>query len=113
MTERTTSSARNQQDDGKHSAQIVVLQDLPGGLTPSGSPLAQGNLALVEGVKVKIEARLGGAELTVAELFALKRDSVVTLDALLDAPIELRLGEKVVALGQLVAVDDRFGLRIT
>jgi flagellar motor switch protein FliN/FliY len=49
----------------------------------------------------------------VGELFALKRDSVLTLDAALDAPVELRLGGKLVALGQLVAVEDRFGLRIT
>lgn len=95
------------------TAQIVVLSDLPAGAQPAGTPVAQGNLSLVEGVKVRVDACLGGAEMTVGELFALKNDSVVALDAALDAPIELRLGGKLVALGQLVAVDDRFGLRIT
>lgn len=115
MTDRTPSPAKPATAEGasaRPTAQIVMLQELPGG-PPAGAPVAQGGMALVEGVKVKVEARLGGAEITVGELFALKRDSVVALDALLDAPVELRLGGKLVALGQLVAVDDRFGLRIT
>jgi len=113
MTDRSTPSAKPVPEDVKHTAQIVMLQDLPGGASPSGSPIAQGNLSLVEGVKVKVEARLGSADLTVSELFGLKRDSVLALDAALDAPIELWLGDKLVARGQLVAVDDRFGLRIS
>lgn len=100
-------------DDERPTARIVMLADLPVGTTPAGPALAAGNFSLVEDVKVRVEARLGGADISIAELFALKRDSVLALDAALDAPIELRLGGKVVALGQLVAVDDRFGLRIT
>jgi flagellar motor switch protein FliN/FliY len=100
-------------DDPRPTAQIVVLSDLPAGAQPAGAPLVQGNLSLVEGVKVRVDASLGSAEMTVGELFALRRDSVVALEAALDAPIELRLAGKLVALGQLVAVDERFGLRIT
>lgn len=100
-------------DDERPSARIVMLPDLPPGAAPNGPALAAGNFALVEDVKVKVEARLGGADISIAELFSLKRDSVLALDAALDAPIELRLGGKVVAVGHLVAVDDRFGLRIT
>ena len=36
-----------------------------------------------------------------------------TLDATLDAPFDVVLGDQVVARGELVAVGDRFGLRIT
>lgn len=113
MTDNAQGAAAMPHHDERPTARIVVLPDLPPAAQPSGMPLVQGNLALVEDVKVKLDAHLGGADLSVGELFALKRDSVLTLDAALDAPVELRLGGKLVALGQLVAVDDRFGLRIT
>ena len=113
MTQTSHATATMPIDDDRPSARIVVLPDLPASAQPTGASLVQGNLSLVEDVKVKLDARQGSAELSVAELFALKRDAVLTLDAALDAPIELRMNGKLVALGQLVAVDDRFGLRVT
>lgn len=114
MNERTSTVAAELADEthARPSAQIVLLQELPPA-APSGPPLAEGRLALIEGVKVRVDARLGSADISVSELFALKRDSVLALDTALDAPVELRLGDKVVALGQLVAVGEQFGLRIT
>ncbi len=71
------------------------------------------NPKLIGTVEVTLEAYLGTARLTVADLTALTADSVVPLDARLSQPVELRLGGQAVARGDLVAVDDHYGVRLT
>jgi flagellar motor switch protein FliN/FliY len=39
--------------------------------------------------------------------------SVVQLDKLADAPVELRVNDKLVARGEVVVVENRFGIKIT
>ena len=51
-------------------------------------------------------------ELEVKKLFDLKSQSVVKLDKSVSEPIDIRLDNNVVARGELVAVDDSFGIRI-
>jgi flagellar motor switch protein FliN/FliY len=67
---------------------------------------------LIDNVGVTLEAYLGGARMTVAELTDLKADSVVPLDAALNQAVELRLNGVPVARGELVAVGDKFGVRL-
>jgi flagellar motor switch protein FliN/FliY len=68
---------------------------------------------LVEQVRVQLTVTLGEAEITLGRLFALASGEVLTLDRAADAPIDVRLNGKLIARGTLVAVDDRFGVRIT
>ncbi|MBD8679356.1 FliM/FliN family flagellar motor switch protein [Sphingomonas sp. CFBP 13720] len=68
---------------------------------------------LIDSVAVELDAMLGKARMTVGALTALKPGAVVPLDAALNRQVELRLGEVTVARGELVAVDDRFGVRLT
>jgi flagellar motor switch protein FliN/FliY len=70
-------------------------------------------LDLVGHVKVKLTVSLGMAELTIDKLFSLAANDVVTLDRDLEAPVDVRLNDKVIARGTLVAVGDNFGVRIT
>lgn len=69
--------------------------------------------SLIDSVEVVVEAFLGGARLTVAQVKALKPDSLIDLDAALGAAVELRLNGTTIGRGELVAVGDRFGVRIT
>jgi flagellar motor switch protein FliN/FliY len=68
---------------------------------------------LLRDVQVVIDARLGRTELTVAELMALKRGAVVTLDRSLADHVDLYLDGALIARGEIVAVGDKFGVRIT
>lgn len=71
------------------------------------------NTKVIDAVEVSIEAYLGAARMTVAELSALGAGSVVALDAALNADVELRLGGVLIGRGELVAVGDKFAVRIT
>lgn len=84
--------------------------------TPAGSEAAAARTLaarMIDKVEVELEAFVGDARMTVAELGALKPDAVVTLDAALNRAVELRLNGAAVARGELVAVGDRFGVRLT
>lgn len=64
-------------------------------------------------VKAQVTVTVGSASLTVGELLAAKDSQVITLDREVDGVVDLMLEGQVVARGQLVAVGDYFGIRIT
>lgn len=79
---------------------------------PKGRPLLFIDSMIFKDVRVALQAKLGQATLTVADLLALKSGSVVKLNLKMNELIELRLNDSVVARGEIVAVDDSFGVRI-
>jgi len=74
---------------------------------------ASRDLSLIGHVQVKLEAFIGQCQLPVSRLMALSSGDVLALTAGLDDPITLRLNDKPIARGELVAVDDHFGIRIS
>ncbi len=76
-------------------------------------PAGRINPKVIDAVGVTLEAYLGEARMTVADLTALKEESVVPLDAALNQAVELRLNGVAVARGELVAVGDSFAVRLT
>jgi flagellar motor switch protein FliN/FliY len=68
---------------------------------------------LIEEVEVALEAYVGEARMSVAALNAMKVGSSVTLDAALNRAVDLKLNGVTVARGELVAVGDNFGVRLT
>jgi flagellar motor switch protein FliN len=80
---------------------------------PDRPATARVSSKLIENVGVQLEAFLGAAPMTVADLTGLAAGAVVTLDAQLNTPVELRLNGVAVARGELVAVGEKFGVRLT
>ncbi|MGZ3182494.1 MAG: FliM/FliN family flagellar motor switch protein [Telluria sp.] len=100
------------QEASKKTAHPVELAPLPAA-PAGGQDILAGNLDVIGNVRVRLGVRVGEADLSVAELMGMKTDHVLKLDADLDAPVDVLLDGKVIARGQLVAVDDNFGVRIT
>lgn len=67
---------------------------------------------LLDNVGVVVETFLGATTMTVAELNALASGDLVTLASALNAPVDLKVNGVVIARGELVAVGDKFGVRI-
>ena len=64
-------------------------------------------------VKARLQVCVGDAVMTVGELTQAQVGQVVALDREVDAPVDLLLEGRVVARGQLVAVGEHFGIRLT
>jgi flagellar motor switch protein FliN/FliY len=79
---------------------------------PDSEPLISADSSLLRDVEVTLQARLGQVVMPISELMALRADSVLSLDSRLNEPIDLLLNDALVARGEIVAVDDMFGVRI-
>jgi flagellar motor switch protein FliN/FliY len=71
------------------------------------------NLNLVLDVPVSLTIELGSCQLAMKEVLQLNIGSVVQLDKPADAPVELSVNGKLIARGEVVVIEDRFGVKIT
>lgn len=70
------------------------------------------DISLVGHVEVSLTAQVGTISMPIERLFGLQNGDVVSMNELLDAPLTLLLNGRPVARGELLAVDDHFGVRI-
>lgn len=73
----------------------------------------QPNLDVLLDVPVNLSVELGSCQMPMRDVLQLKTGSVVQLEKVADAPVEVLVNRKLVARGQVVVVDDRFGIKIT
>jgi flagellar motor switch protein FliN len=96
----------------KKSVNPIDLPDAPESAA-SGNPLVNKDMSLIGHVPVTLTAIIGSVSISIEKLFALKKGEVIEMNESLDTPVTLQLNGKSVARGELVAVEDNFGIRIT
>ena len=64
-------------------------------------------------VPVELAVEIGRTRMTIGEALALGPGSIVTLDRLAGEPVDLLVNGRPIARGEVVVVDEEFGLRIT
>lgn len=73
----------------------------------------QQNLDLLMNVPLQVTAELGKCKMAVSEILKLGTGSIVELDRLAGGPVDLLVNNKLVARGEVIAIDDNFGVRVT
>ena len=71
------------------------------------------NLEIFLDVPVGVTVELGACQMSMKEVLNLNAGSVVQLDKSADAPVEVRVNNKLVARGEVVVLENRFGIKIT
>jgi flagellar motor switch protein FliN/FliY len=92
-------------------AQPIELEESGAGAGSASALLPHANP--LHAVKVRLQVCVGEADMSVGELLGARESEVVVLQRGLEQPIDLLLEGKVVARGQLVAVDGCFAVRIS
>ena len=69
--------------------------------------------SLIEHVEITCEAVLGRGKITIGRLESLSEGDTLALDCSPSDPVELRVNGRPIARGEIVTMDDRFGIRIT
>ncbi len=72
-----------------------------------------GNISLLLDVPLKMNVTLGKTKMLIKDLLQLGQGSIVELDKIAGDPMDIFLGEKLIARGEIVVVNEMFGVRIT
>lgn len=64
-------------------------------------------------VPLQVTVELGRRKMRIGELLALVKGSVIELDKVAGEPLDVRVNDKLVARGEAVVVNDKFGVRLT
>jgi flagellar motor switch protein FliN/FliY len=93
----------------------MALEPLTDAAVPApsqGSPELAG-LDIVLDVPVELAVEIGRTEMTIGETLDLGPGSIVVLNRMTGEPVDLLVNGRRIARGEVVAIDEQFGLRIT
>jgi flagellar motor switch protein FliN/FliY len=84
-----------------------------GGDDGGAKSLDLSRMKMVLDVPLKVTVELGRTKLLVNDLLQLGQGSVIELDKMAGEPMEIYVNDKLVALGEVVVVNEKFGVRLT
>ena len=90
--------------------EAVELEQL-GEAPEAGSP--DGDLGLVLEVPVELAVEIGRTTMTIRETLAIAPGSIIALNRMAGEPVDLLVNGRRIARGEVVAIDEEFGLRVT
>ncbi len=71
------------------------------------------NIGLIMDVRLPIRVRIGSKRMLLKDVLTMDIGSVIELNQLANDPLEILIGDKVIALGEVVIIDGNFGIQIT
>jgi len=77
-----------------------------------GAP-SQGNLDFVLDIPMMLTVELGRSQMLINELLKLGRGSVIELSKLAGEPLDILANQRLIARGEVVVVNEKYGIRIT
>lgn len=82
-------------------------------LAPESTQPAANNLDLILDIPVNMTVELGRTKLAIRNLLQLAQGSIVELDGMAGEPMDVLVNGTLVAQGEVVVVNDKFGIRLT
>ena len=116
MAENTTPGSDNLAEGLKDRAAAAVRPADYDELDSDAGPRAAAvlnDIDLVVDVPVQVTVELGRAKMQIRNLLALSYGSVIELDMLAGEPLEVVVNGCLIAQGEVVVVNDKFGIRLT
>jgi len=74
---------------------------------------SDGDLAILGGINVRVSVEAGSCTMPIAQLLKLGTGSLVALDRSAGSAVDMLVNGKLIARGEIVAIDDNYGLRVT
>ncbi len=74
---------------------------------------SQINAEVLQNISVTLTVEVGRAQIKIRDLMRLTQGSVVELDHIAGEPLDLLVNDTVVAQGEVVLVNERYGIRLT
>ena len=96
--------------EAQSEAREVAFSEIEPGVQENGNGQ---NLDFLLDIPLEITVELGKTQINIGNLLKLSQGSVVELDKLTDQPLEIFVNRKLMAEGEVVVVNEKFGIRLT
>ena len=102
-----------------YGQQAVAAQGIPvqpvqfTPLTTAPVQVNDANIGLILDVALQVTVELGRTKKSIKEILELTNGSIVELDKLAGEPVDIQVNGKLLAKGEVVVIDENFGVRIT
>jgi len=80
---------------------------------PKPNKMDFSKLKMILDIPLKVTVELGRTKMLVNDLLQLGQGSVIELDKIAGEPMEILINDKLVAMGEVVVVNEKFGVRLT
>ncbi len=90
--------------------QFIPFQPIASFQPDPGTPASMDSLM---DVPLRVTVELGRAQMSVRQILELQNGAVVELDRLAGEAVDILVNDKLMARGEVVVVDDKYGIRIT
>ena len=113
MAEQVTKDSAEPSEDDANTAKPVELDDFN---DTSNAPLSgdeRRKLDAILDIPVTISMEVGRTQISIRNLLQLNQGSVVELDRLAGEPLDVMVNGTLIAHGEVVVVNDKFGIRLT
>ncbi len=82
-------------------------------LTDEGTPVADPKLDVILDIPVTLSMEVGQTDIPISNLLQLNQGSVIELDRVAGEPLDVMVNGTLIAHGEVVVVNDRYGIRLT
>ena len=76
-------------------------------------PTGPADLRRLSDVTVEVAVEIGRTRMTIGETLSLRPGTIITLDRLAGEPVDMLVNGRRIGRGEVVVVDDEFGVRVT
>jgi flagellar motor switch protein FliN/FliY len=80
---------------------------------PSAAEQSDADLARLHAVPVELAVEIGRTRMTIGDTLGLGPGSIITLNRMAGEPVDLLVNGRAIARGEVVVIDEEFGLRVT
>ena len=109
----TGNEANEETKDESAAAPQYAPDELNDGQPAKDSARADVNLDLVLDIPVDVSLRVGSTDISIRDLVSLVEGSIIALDQNAGEPMDVLVNGTLIAHGEIVVVDDQYGVRLT
>ena len=116
MADEWAAALAESKPDGATAAPTAVEQVAPvsfANLGPGGAPAAGTDINMILDIPVQLTVELGRTRIPIKHILQLAQGSVVELETMAGEPMDVLVNGYLIAQGEVVVVNDKFGIRLT
>lgn len=114
VSAKKTNSARvPEQEDGATAASDPAARQIFEQLSNGQNVQIQNDIEMIMDIPVQLTVQLGRTKIAIKSLLQLAQGSVVELDGLAGEPMDVLVNGYLIAQGEVVVVNEKFGIRLT